>query len=168
MTNFTVKGPFVVPVEKKKAGRIVRASDGVDFFKQNNSFADKVGCYIFAIRAGGGITPVYVGKTTNRFDKECFTPHKLGKYNEGLASYQKGTPVMFFVVLPSKRGKNNNTHIGKLETFLIQTARTRNPELMNVQGVAAEDWSITGYIRSSQGKPTKATKEFKKMFREKK
>ncbi len=164
MTNFTISGPYRVPLYKGAAGRMVRAQEGTSFFTTYPAMANHVGCYVFGIRAGGGIMPVYVGKTTNRFDQECFQPTKLGKYNECLTDYQKGTPVMFFVLHPVQSGPNNNTQIGKLEKFLIQLACVRNPKLLNVQGTASEDWAITGVIRNRPGHPSASARLFKSML----
>jgi hypothetical protein len=44
------------------------------------------GCYVYAIRAGRGIMPWYVGKAVKQtFDRECLTDHKLVRYNSVLS-----------------------------------------------------------------------------------
>lgn len=59
-----------------------------------------------------------MGKTRTNFGAECFELHKLGKYNQCLVDYERGTPVLYFVVLPVRRGPRNAAHIDELESFL--------------------------------------------------
>jgi hypothetical protein len=63
------------------------------------------GCYVFAIRAGKGVTPIYVGKATKSFKQECFNPSNRHKFSNGMADYVKGTPVLYFVRHPKQKGK---------------------------------------------------------------
>ena len=165
MTDFQVHGPFEVPVHHGAAGRIVRAAEGTEFFGSHPALAPRRGCYVFGIRAGGGITPVYVGKTHGSFAEECFTPHKLGKYNEGLVEYARGTPVLFLLTPPERRGPPNQGHINELEAFLIQTGVAANEDLLNVQGTGGADWTITGVLRAGQGRPSDSASLFKTMMR---
>ncbi len=71
MADFYVEGPFHIPCEMKAAGRVIQHKE---FWKQPDvqPFADEKGCYVFAVRAGGGYTPIYVGKATRTFKQECF------------------------------------------------------------------------------------------------
>ncbi len=158
MSEFTVSGPHPVPVLKAKVGRLVRAAEGEQFFAMHPSLKSRVGCYVFAMRSGGGIKPAYVGKATKNFGQECFTPHKLGKCNEILSSYSKGTLVLFF--FESQNGKRAPTYqINLLENFLIQSALSMNDELLNIKKTKQESWSIRGIIRSKKGgKPSEAAK----------
>ena len=119
---------------------------------------------MFAVRAGKGYTPLYVGKTTNCFEKECFTDHKLKHYNYGIAPYLKGTPVMFFVTYPTKKGKVNASDIADLENFLIQVGRTINPDLRNIIGVKQPTWGIKGVIRGGKGKANGSEDAFRRVF----
>ncbi len=157
MSEFLVSGPHPVPVYKGKVGRIVRTEEGDEFFKTHPSLKAKHGCYVFAMRSGGGITPMYVGKATKSYGQECFTSHKLGKCNQILADYAKGTLVLFLFESPS--GKKAPTfQIDLLENFLIQSALSVNYELLNIKKTKQETWSIRGIIRSSTGSTTKAAK----------
>lgn len=163
MSEFIVSGPHPVPVYKGKVGRIVRAEEGVKFFTHHPSLKAKNGCYVFAMRSGGGIMPMYVGKATKNFGQECFSSHKLGKCNEILANYSKGTLVIFLFESPS--GKKAPTYqIDLLENFLIQSALSVNDELLNIKKTKQEKWSIRGLIRSSAGKPTLAAKAAGRML----
>lgn len=155
MSEFIVSGPHLVPMHKGKVARIVRAEEGDTFFHDHPSLRRKTGCYIFAMRSGGGITPVYVGKAAKGFGQECFTSHKLGKCNEILADYSRGSLVVFFFESPS--GKKAPTYqINLLENFLIQSALSVNDALLNIKKTKQERWSIRGIIRSNGGKPSKA------------
>jgi len=161
MTEFIVSGPHPIPVYKGKTGRIVREEEGRAFFAKHPAHASKSGCYMFAMRAGGGITPSYVGLATKSFRQECFTTHKLGKCNQTLVDYGRGTLVVFFFEPASARGKAPTSQIRLLEDFLIQTAVSVNEDLLNVRQTKKASWSIRGIIRSV-GKPSKAARDAKK------
>jgi hypothetical protein len=77
----------------------------------------------------------------------------------------KGTPILFFVVAPKKKGAVNSAHISLLEDYLIQTALNANPGLLNIKGTKAEEWGILGLIRSGKGKPSAAVKTLKRMLK---
>lgn len=157
MSEFIVSGPHRVPVYKGKVSRIVRAEEGDTFFTAHPSLKGKNGCYVFAMRSGGGITPMYVGKATKSFGQECFTSHKLGKCNQILAEYAKGSLILFLFESPQGR-KAPTYQIDLLENFLIQSALSVNDELLNIRKTKQEKWSIRGLIRSSAGKPSKSAK----------
>ena len=127
--------------------------------------ASKRGCYVFAVRAGKGMTPIYVGKATrSSFEKECFNPANRHKFSNGMADFKKGTPVLYFIRHPSQRGKINAKQIGEIENFLIQNAAVRNPNIQNLRGRQAPKWSIRGVLRSGQRRPTSAESDFKHLI----
>ena len=161
MVNFAVHGPFKIPIYRGKAGRIVRAEEGRAFFRTHPVWARRRGCYVFAIRAGRGITPTYVGKATKTFQQECFTADKLGKCNRTLADYSRGTLIMFVIAAPTGRGRPADKQITLLEDFLIQIGVAANDKLLNIQGTKEEEWSLTGLIRSARGRPSSAAATFK-------
>lgn len=160
-TDFEILGPADVPHQRNPAGRTITSSDARTFWKRHPSVAPRRGCYVFAMRAGRGVTPAYVGKATGSFQAEVFTPHKLNKYLNCLSLYRKGTPVLFFVALPVKRGKPNAKHIGDLENHLIQAGISVNPKLQNERGIKEVAWTISGALRSGRGRPSKAAKGFR-------
>ena len=165
MSAFATYGPFEMPVYQGKAGRTVTGDQASEFWARHAAYAERRGCYIFGIRTGGGITALYVGKATKGFKQEVFQPHKLTKYHQGLADYVKGTPVLIFLTSPPSKGAINVKEIGELEEFLIQTAVSKNPDLLNVRGTKRADWSITGILRSGVGKPSKAARTLKQALR---
>lgn len=132
--EFTVHGPFVVPVEKRKNGRMVSISKLKVFWEETGELRDRKGIYVFCVRAGKGITPVYVGKTGKRsFEYEAFADHKLANhYNPALLDGQ-GTPVLFLIAHPKSKGAVNKRLIDQLETFFIDVAYQKNPDLSNIR-----------------------------------
>jgi hypothetical protein len=88
----------------------------------------------------------------------------MEKYNEGLARYMRGLPVMYFVVQPADRGPVNEREIKDVEHFLIQLGVAKNPDLLNIRGVQQPRWSISCVVRGQQGRPSEAGKGFAKMM----
>lgn len=162
MAEFSVYGPYDMPFEQAAGGRRLHYDE---FWQQSGEvkkLADERGLYVFAIRAGKGFTPIYVGSATKTFSQECFNPTNRHKYLEGMADYRKGSPVMFFLVHPKQKGKTNVRQITEMETFLIQLAAQKNPALQNVKGTAGPEWAIKGVVRSSKGKPSASARKFKR------
>ena len=162
MANFTVRGPFDVPVTTKKAGRIITKADISSFWDARPGIAKTRGCYVFAFRASKGLKPIYVGKATKTFSQEVFTDHKVRNYNDALADQVKGTPVLFFVALTTTKGPTNKTAIDDAESYLIQLGLAANKELANDRKVKVPSWSIQGVVRSSKGAVSKSAQELKR------
>jgi hypothetical protein len=164
---FDVHGPIRVPFDLMKNGTKwikMRWPKKWERDRQILAHASKRGCYVFAVRSGGGIKPYYVGKTKASFRQEAFTSGKINYYNEAMAGYAAGRPVMFFVTLRQKPGPVNHKAIRNLEKFLIQTAVAKNPDLKNVQGTKEQDWVIEGVLRSRPGMPARPARSFKTMM----
>lgn len=157
MIRFAVHGPFKVPTEKRKNGRTIPKDLG-DFW-ESTGLAEQCGVYVFSIRAGRGIVPVYVGKASRRFRGEAFADHKRTHYSDALADYVRGTPVMFFVTWPEGR-KARPGMITDVEDFLIQTGVARNPDLRNIRGRGEKKWSISGVVRSGGKRPSATEQKF--------
>ena len=120
---------------------------------------------MFGIRASKGYKPAYVGKATKTFKQEVFSHHKLTRYQQYLADVGKGTPVIFFVIAPKRRGAPNSRHIGQLEDFLIQAGVAANPAFLNVRGTKVEEWGIAGVLRSGKGKRSESASELIKLMK---
>lgn len=163
MASFSVHGPFRVNFEKRKGGRTLTFEDFWLPGSDAHYLSDECGCYVFAIRAGSGLQPIYVGKATKTFEQETFNPANKHKYHNGFSEYGKGTPLMYFVVHPHQKGRVNCKQITEIEDFLIQAAVAKNPNLQNVRGAQLPQWSIKGVIRSGVGKPSKAEVDFAKL-----
>jgi hypothetical protein len=156
MLTFSPHGPFPVPMLSGPGGRTITATEGAKFWSDHPSLAKERGCYIFAMRSGGGVRPTYVGKATKTFEQETFTHHKLSEhYHRALVSQTKGTPVLFFFFHPRKKGATNRKLIDALETFLIQQCKWRNPNrLTNKRKLPKHKWAVSGVVRSGVGKPS--------------
>jgi hypothetical protein len=115
--SFKIRGPFVVPLVKNK--RLVKPGCPEFWSKPKvDKLSDQCGCYVFAMRAGKGITPIYVGKATKTFKQECFADSKIARhYGPALLDYKRGRPVLFLVVLERTRGKVNKRAIAKVDFF---------------------------------------------------
>jgi hypothetical protein len=159
MASFTVQGPFDVPAYKLAAARHISAIEGKQFWGSYPDMAKECGCYIFALRAAKGYRPIYIGKATKSFYQEVFTVHKLNKYNEGLISQKRGTPVLFFVSLNKTKGKVNASAIDEVESFLIQSGIMANENLLNSRKTKVESWSIGGIVRSGSGARSQSAKD---------
>jgi len=149
--RFTLSGPFRVPYKKDPASRCKQIlSEHAKLFWQDECvipFADKQGCYIFALRNGQWHTPWYVGKAGKALRTETFTPDKLLKFNRVIFE-KKGTPIMFFVTRTDGRNNFPATVLYQLEKFLIQAAKFKNPELINkIHTKNLDDWSIDDVYR---------------------
>jgi hypothetical protein len=163
MKEFEVHGPFEVPVEPKKRGKMI-ARDLSDFWMRVGDMRQRRGVYIFAMRAGRGYTPIYVGKAAKRpFEDEALGLHQRGNhYNPALLEYEKGSPIMFFIVHPSSHGPINKRLIDQIETFMIDVASAKNPGLSNVRKRQVHKWRICGVVRGKRGEATWSTGALKK------
>lgn len=159
-TLFTVFGPRTIPTFRGRAGRTITDRDVRSFWQANTDIAALRGCYVFAVRAGSGMKPAYVGKATKSYRQEVFQYHKITRYQQQLADCRVGTPILFFVALPHRRGAPATTHVAELERFLIETSLAVNPGLLNVRFTLAESWGISGVVRRTSGKPSAAAKQF--------
>ena len=165
MTNFVVHGPLEVPRHRGKGGWTIIQDNVAQFWEDNPSLRFGRGCYVFGIQAGKGFTPGYVGQAKATFKQEVFSSDKIMKYQQFLANYKKGTPVLFFVAAPKKRGAPNVNHIKDLEDYLITIGVTANPSLLNIKGTKTEEWGILGVLRGGRGKPTNAATDFRRMMK---
>ena len=169
-TRFSLAGPFEVPFlthPDTSRSRRIESEHAVKFWQDERvvSFANKQGCYIFALRNSRGHTPWYVGKTSNALSAETFTSDKLNKFNKIMFDGKKGTPVMFFVTRTDGRRIIPALMLKQLEKFLIQTAKIKNPDLINkAHAKNIEAWSIDGVYRSRRTARCNIGVVFKKMM----
>ena len=159
MSRFVPEGPF--PIERN--GRTVDRTRLSDFWSDVEDsclgLSDAVGCYIFAIRAGKGVRPWYVGKTEKAsFSREVFQPHKLVLYAEALNEVDKGTPLIYFLPKVTSGGKfskpslNGVPSIAALEELLIATCLQRNTVLLNKRTTKhLREMEVPGYMNERPG-----------------
>ena len=168
-TELEVYGPYPIPHESlgKGTSKRITRPNAKDFWadKVMRSIASKQGCYTFALKYGSGFTPWYVGKATKTFEQEALADHKLVHFNEVIFRGHKGTPVMFFVARPGKSRKISPKEIDDIETFLIQSASYKNPDLQNIKKKKSLPlWGIKGVIRGGRGKTPANAKVFKTLM----
>lgn len=160
MIRFRVEGPLVIAPLQGSHGRMIEKTAIAKFWEQNQELADEVGCYVFGMRTGGGLTPIYVGQSKTGFQHECFHYHKLAHYNEALIT-RSGTPIMFFVVKDSGPQSILETCLNQVEHYLIQLAVQHNPDLANVKKV---EWSIPGVFHAGPGQPSASAKALRQIL----
>ncbi len=159
-------GEFAVPRKPTPKGKVFDDSK-----KVLNDFWDVVdheipglskarGCYIFAIKAGRGIKPWYVGQTKKTFRDECFQPQKKAHYNNVINDTAKGTPVMLLVArhTSEKKTKLSKTLPVKeadfVEQLLISSALSANSDLVNTKNTRyIKKIKIPGLLNSPPGNP---------------
>ena len=160
--TFEVLGPYEIPMPDDS--RVITRDEGQAFFRAHPHIRNRRGAYVFGLRSGGGMTPIYVGVATRSYDQECFTNDKLLKYAIGMARYEKGTPILFLVASPLGKGRVNVKVIDDLENFLIQNAKAKNPHLVNKTGTKEADWAIQGVVRRKGGKTSASARALRSMM----
>jgi hypothetical protein len=174
--NYTIHGPFEIC--KKKNGLVDRSQRAQkEFWDQvqkevklaDASLPSACGCYLFAIRAGKGLKPWYVGIAQKQaFRDECFAIQKINAYNDAIAD-RRGKPLLFLIAKRTPKGKmakpgrNGHRDASFLEDVLIATARKRNPKLMNVKKTKfLKEMCVPCIMNTPRGHPTQSEKEFER------
>jgi hypothetical protein len=164
MASFSVVGPVRIPVFVGRSGGRSVDRDGFMEFWGEAGCADRIGCYVFAIRSGRATLPYYAGRTTNSFQNECFTADKLTKYHYVLVDVARGTPVMYFAVLDQTRGRPNTRAIFALEERLIGLGLRRNEWMANVSNTREDNLVVRGVMGSARGRRPDAASSFRAMM----
>ncbi len=117
--RFDVAGPFGLTRHGKK--QIITKQSLTDLKpeleKWSTGLSDACGCYVFAIRAGKGYTPYYVGQACKRaMLDEALNPSNREKYNE-VCSEGKGMPVMFLLPMQTPGGRFRKEGSGRLDAL---------------------------------------------------
>jgi len=162
-----ISGPFEVSCEKATRGssRRIEAGNVKEFWETGaGHYSTKQGCYIFALKAGRGYTPWYVGKTKRQsLRDECFGQFQLGKYNKALFNH-RGKPVIFFVAPAGNKNVAPREVVVELEHYLIQQGYYENKGILNKANAKEPRWGIKGVLRSGRGKPDSTAGAFAKMM----
>ena len=167
MTNLSVYGPFEIDYALRRKVKRIGDAHTKQFWSDPkvSHLKNKQGCYVFALRNGRGFTPWYIGKTNNGFAKEALTDHKLKHINKVLFENIRGRPVLFFVAPPGRKHVVRKDIVNQVEKELIHYAVDKNPKLGNKQHTKNRpQWTIKGVIRSTRGKPPKASTILKTMM----
>ncbi len=164
--SFIVGGPVNVTVDGSGRNKFITSECKRAFLSSDSfaSYSEKQGVYVFALKAGKGYTPWYVGKTNGRKGmlQECMTDNKVNKYNAAMR-LSNGTPFMFFVVPPGNRRIAASPVTKDMERQLTQDALAKNSALLNTHNTKnLPKWTIKGVIRSDVGRPTKLEAAFRK------
>ena len=152
-TDLVVHGPFAIPFRTVKGTEKFIGKEHYEAFQQDleqRGIAAKHGCYVFAMKAGRGYSPWYVGKSTSGLGRECLGDHKIKLFNRHLMKGYKGLPVMFFIAPAGTVNKVPRDVCDEVETFLIQAAHARNPNLLNSRKKSVLYWSIQGITGDSR------------------
>ena len=162
--RYGVFGPFKVP--RRDSRRIVTPRQLRDFWEgvgeKHPGLPDASGCYIFGISASGGARPWYVGQAKRAFRKECFTPHKLLRYNEALADRKRGKPILLLLARQTSGGRFANQlsdrEANNLENLLIHNCLRANRKLLNISKTSfLKEAEIPGLLNSPPGAPSEST-----------
>jgi hypothetical protein len=163
---FQPYGAFKVPTKHKliDTGGLSRFWKDID-----NSYPGLPGargCYIFALRAGGGIRPCYVGLNSRTcFKAEVLSPHKLVLLSKAIQSQGKGTLLMYLLADETPGGKFRNSRRKSLEVMFLENALIaaclqRNPDLLNKkQTKFLKEMSVPGFMNDSAGARSKSARE---------
>ena len=81
-TELIVDGPYEIPCNKTGITKYIETKVHVKQFweKVKTDIKEKNGCYVFAMKAGKGYSPWWIGKTNKSLQKECFDSHKIPIY----------------------------------------------------------------------------------------
>jgi len=170
--KFENYGPFKVPRRGAVIDRAALSTFWKTVSEQAPGLATAQGCYIFAIKAGRGYTPWYVGKAAGRdgFQQEALSDGKQNQYNWAWSSqdYARGTMVLFFVARRTTSGRDFSRQVGTadidwLERHLISLALEANNDLLNVQYTKIHtQLFVPGVINDSARKFGEATTELQR------
>jgi hypothetical protein len=168
--NFDVAGPFELTRHGKK--KIITEQSMADLRPRLETYeaglSGACGCYVFAIRAGKGYTPYYVGQACKRsIFREALNPSNRERYNK-VCSESMGMPVMFLLPKRTPKGRYKkkgraSATINFLERWLIAAAIEKNPGLINTkESRFLRKISIVGIFNAKKGKPPKASQQLRK------
>lgn len=171
--NFQIFGPFDLPL--KSDSWIGDSKENKNNFKElidaeQMELSEACGCYLFAIRAGKGFKPWYVGLAASQsLFKEIYTNQKIKIYNEVFSKIKKGSPVIFLIAATTNRGKfvkpsvTRKKLFGFVEDLLIGRVIQKNPELMNIKKTKhIKDTIIPQVLNTPIGPPILSDRKFKK------
>jgi hypothetical protein len=172
--NYSIHGPFPLP-KSKQSNLISNAPNHMKKFwakiaKDDSDIENACGCYVFAINAGKGCKPWYVGLAAKQpFGKEILTSHKLNIYNEA-SSGQKGTAIIYLLARKTDGGKPTSpsaatNDISFLEKLLIAKALEKNPDLANIKNTKfLREMVVPRILNTSKRRPSKSEHDFQRMI----
>lgn len=116
--------------------------------------SEACGCYVFVVRNRAW----YVGMAEKQsFKQECFALHKITQYNEALGEVV-GKPSLIFLPKLTPSGRfakptgRGHSDIRVLESMLIGSALSKNPDLRNVKGTKLlREMNVPGFLNPRPG-----------------
>jgi hypothetical protein len=129
------------------------------------------GAYVYSLRHGKKLTPLYVGITNKGFRHEVFAVHNLQKISYNWKN-EKGAIVVHLLAKPKgvHNGFSKNIAKGLLETLevlLIFICRRSNNKLLNKKNIKwLDDAGIKGITgtEKQKGQPSLAIQTFKRVL----
>jgi hypothetical protein len=166
---FDVAGPFVIPRFGKKKNITKESLKQVREQMEHHAsgLSEACGCYVFAKRAGQGITPWYIGQACKSpMLAEALNPANMAKYNRILDDDQ-GTPVLFAIPAKTPGGRFRQrpangklASLSFLERWLIAAAIEKNPDLVNSKETKfLRDLHVVGVFNAKKGESTDASQK---------
>jgi hypothetical protein len=169
--RFDVAGPFELRRYGKK--KIITNESMTALKPQLENWSPGLskacGCYIFAIRAGKGYTPYYVGQACKRsLLLEALNPSNIQKFNTA-CSESKGMPVVFFLPMRTPTGRyrkkgGGRGSLGFLEQWLIAAAieKNRNGLINTRETHFLRKITVVGIFNAKRGEATSASRKLRK------
>jgi len=175
--RFDVSGPFEInrygPKQIITADSLKSLKEAADNWEVGLSSA--CGCYVFAVRAGKGYTPHYVGQSCKRsILAEALNPRNQTIYNKVLGETGKGVPVLFLIPMRTPGGKfrkpieprskrRSFLSVDFLEEWFIAEALRKNPLLCNNRKTKfLRQVHVVGVFNAKKGEATKASTQLSK------
>jgi hypothetical protein len=164
--QFDVAGPFKLTRHgtKKFITEQTKTDLKPDLEENSLGLSSACGCYVFAIHAGKGYTPYYVGQACKQSVlNEALNPSNREKYNKA-CSESNGTPVLCVVPMRSPNGRyrkqgGGGLAISFLERWLIAAAIEKNSSLINNRETKfLRRIKVSGIFNADRGAATKAAK----------
>ena len=157
---FEVAGP--IELKRFGSGDLITNETLYDLRDQlealDKGLSQACGCYVFAIRAGPGFTPHYVGQSCARsIADEALNPSNQMKCNIILAE-GKGTPAPGGRYRRQNESNSKLTEVIFLERWLIAKALAKNPDLINNKETRfLRELRVRGIFNAQVGEATKAS-----------
>lgn len=174
--DYVVSGPHNIPTKTIAKGikHLDLSDEAIKCFwdkageEKNLSIESAVGCYVYAVRAGQGITPWYIGQAKESFGQEAFSYRNFKIFKQHFdEKINKGTPVIFFVIRQTPGGKlqakYDVTEANWVEDYLIRRGLDKNPDLLNKKNTRHFTNVVIPGIHNAKAKTT-ADKELQKVF----
>lgn len=172
---FKVVGPFEL---KRFRAKKLFTSETRTALKEAIKAADPSllsahGCYVVAVKAARGWTPLYAGQACRTtIWSEATNPHNFEKYSDHMGDRDRGRPFLFLLpwITNTYRNRKRPTkdsmpELDYLEDWLIEKALRRNPDLINshrtklVQGL-----EVLGVLNPRRGEATNSSRELKRVL----